>query len=77
VALTKDPLEELSVQSLVKETTITKPIRIKRAARTLPDVFDRVTLPTIETCDIATAQSLQYVSPDAALEYPDPIFDHT
>ena len=51
--------------------------KIKRAARTLPDVFDWVTLPTIETCDIATAQSLQYVSPDAALELPNPICDHT
>jgi hypothetical protein len=43
----------------------------------VPDVIDRASLLIIEMPDMATTQSLQYVSPDVALELPVPISDHT
>ncbi len=44
---------------------------------TPPDVIDRAPLFIIEMSEMETTQSLQYVSPDVALELPDPICDHT
>jgi hypothetical protein len=61
------------------ETTQKEPRQRAKQKYTIevPDVIDRVSLLIIEMPDMARTQSLQYVSPDVALELPVPICDHT
>ena len=59
-----------AIMSAYTATRKTKPIFL------IPVVFDAATLLAIATSDTLTAQPLQYVSPDVAVDIPDSPEDH-